>query len=388
MIRVRMHETRVLYSCGHEAYTILYGNGDQQEEKRQWCAETGLCPNCYAEKLKNDRDALFAMRKEQYFLPDLEGSEKQVEWAEKIRNAGIDLLERGNEKCVAQVLAGYSKEIVGKSYEETRRCITMFADVKKASFYIDNREDMYSYQWLLRMCKNYETNIEMDDPQLAEEVKREATMMPQNPTHGDAAKVILEPHCVRASYYKKDNDFRTVVKKLHFTWDVESREWKRKCTQFTGDAQERAAELINALLRAGFAVICSDTEVRRRAEEADFSPEFRRWIKKSSDEGYVIRWDRDDKDFYKDAMALPGARYRCEEHGVVVPTIHWREIMDFAYIQGFKLSPKAQAIADTARDAEIPADPAEPTKQSIPDGQNKLAEILQSGTEVLEDLID
>ena len=71
---IRKHETRVLYSCGHKAHVTLYGNSEQQELKRQWCAEAGLCPDCYAEQMKKDRAALVAMRKEQYSLPDLAGS--------------------------------------------------------------------------------------------------------------------------------------------------------------------------------------------------------------------------------------------------------------------------------------------------------------------------
>lgn len=385
---IRKHETRVLYSCGHKAHVTLYGNSEQQELKRQWCAEAGLCPDCYAEQMKKDRAALVAMRKEQYSLPDLEGSEKQIAWAEKIRNAGIDLLEQVTVVSEEQIIADcptYVEQAIRERNDAIRRCLAMFADVNEARFYIDNRDRMYSPQWLIRVCKNYEAYCEINAPRLKEEAQRDTTMMPQNLTHDDAAEVSVEFDCVRASYRQKDEDFRTIVKKLRFAWDGERRAWERKCSQFTGDAKERAAELVNALLHAGFAVMCSDDEVRRRAEEADFSPECRRWVVKSKDGGYVIRWDRDDKDFYRAAMDLPGARYRRDEGGIVVPAIRWREVVDFAYIHDFKLSAKAQAIADAARDAEIPSAPAEPV---VPEERDKLAEILQSSTEVLEDLID
>ena len=91
---VRKHETRVVYSCGHKAHVTLYGKSEEQERKRKWCEEKGLCPSCYAEQMKQDRAVLLAMRKDEYCLPDLEGSPKQTAWAEKIRNSGIDLLER------------------------------------------------------------------------------------------------------------------------------------------------------------------------------------------------------------------------------------------------------------------------------------------------------
>ena len=80
---VRKHETRVVYSCGHKAHVTLYGKSEEQERKRKWCEEKGLCPSCYAEQMKQDRAVLLAMRKDEYCLPDLEGSPKQTAWAEK-----------------------------------------------------------------------------------------------------------------------------------------------------------------------------------------------------------------------------------------------------------------------------------------------------------------
>ena len=49
---VRKHETRVVYSCGHKAHVTLYGKSEEQERKRKWCEEKGLCPSCYAEQMK------------------------------------------------------------------------------------------------------------------------------------------------------------------------------------------------------------------------------------------------------------------------------------------------------------------------------------------------
>lgn len=383
---VRKHETRVVYSCGHKAHVTLYGKSEEQERKRKWCEEQGICPSCYAEQMKQDRAALLAMRKDEYSLPDLEGSEKQIAWAEKIRNSGIDLLERYIAEGDAGIALAYpdqADQLIQHRHEGIELCREMFATVSEARFYIDNREGIYSPRWLVFASRSYEAMREVEAPDIPQEIRRDATMVPEHPAHGDAVEVIVESDQVRATY-KKDDAFRSVVKKLHFEWDIEQRAWVRICSQFTGSATARAAELVNTLLRAGFIVMCADPSVRELAESAGYEQECRRWIKAAKGGGYVIQWDRDDKDFYRSAMELPGAKYRREAGGVVVPAVHWREIKDFAYIHDFKLSEKTQAIADAARDAEIPVKPAEPV---IPEERDKLAEILQSSTEVLADLI-
>ena len=375
------------YSCGHKAPVTLYGDAASQERKLKWCAESGLCPDCYAEQIKKDRASLIAIRKGEYDLPDLEGSEKQVKWAEKIRNAGIDLLESAiseGSNGIALLSPFDAEKRILERQNAIDRCCDMFSNVTDARFYIDNRDGMYSLRWLERVCKSYETMRDIGTPDLPEEFRREVTMIPQNPSHADVVEVVVGADYVRATYPRNES-FRAVVKKLRFDWSGEHCAWMRKCSQFTGSAQERASELVNALLRAGFIVMCADDLVREKAESANFVPECRRWIKKSKNGGYVIRWDRDDKDFYKFAMALPGAKYSRDEGGVAVSAVHWREILDFAYIHDFKLSEKARAVADAAKDAEIPSQPSEPP---VPVERDKLAEILQSSPNILEDLID
>lgn len=384
---IRKHETRVVYSCGHKAHVTLYGKSEEQERKRKWCEEQGICPTCYAEQMKRDRAVLLAMRKEEYCLPDLEGSPKQTAWAEKIRNAGIDLLERvilqGDNDIALAANPKQASQLIQQRHETIELCREMFAVVTDSRFYIDNREGMYSPRWLIFVSRSYEAMREVEAPDIPQKIRRDATMVPEHPAHDDAVEVIAEPDRVCAKY-KKDESFRSVVKKLHFDWDGEHRAWVRICSQFSGRAEDRAAELVNTLLRSGFIVMCADANVRSLAESAEYKKECRRWIKAAKNDDYVIQWDRDDKDFYRSAMELPGAKYRRDAGGVVVPAVHWREIKDFAYIYDFNLSEKVQAIANAARDAEIPAQPAEPV---IPEERDKLAEILQSSSEVLADLI-
>jgi hypothetical protein len=73
----------VTYQCGHTGVVELYGPNAERERKLAWYAN-GICPDCYkdAERKRIEENAAE--------LPKLEGTEKQVDWALKIRQKFID----------------------------------------------------------------------------------------------------------------------------------------------------------------------------------------------------------------------------------------------------------------------------------------------------------
>lgn len=78
----------VTFSCGHEAEVELFGKTSERDRRIAWYEKEGLCPDCYR-KMKEEELADYAEKIEtEYKLPELEGTEKQVAWARKIR-AGV-----------------------------------------------------------------------------------------------------------------------------------------------------------------------------------------------------------------------------------------------------------------------------------------------------------
>lgn len=73
----------IKYSCGHTARTEFAGPWKERDRKRQWLEEYGLCPNCYKESLEIIRKEKLSQVQVQF--PELVGSEKQMAWANKIR---------------------------------------------------------------------------------------------------------------------------------------------------------------------------------------------------------------------------------------------------------------------------------------------------------------
>lgn len=82
----------------------------------------------------------------------------------------------------------------------------MFATVSEARFYIDNREGIYSPRWLVFASRSYEAMREVEAPDMPQEIRRDATMVPEHPAHDDVVEVIAESDRVCAKY-KRMNHF-------------------------------------------------------------------------------------------------------------------------------------------------------------------------------------
>ena len=90
----------VTFRCGHEGEVNLYGKAAERDRRIAWYEEEGICPDCYRkmkeeERRKADEElAAYADKIEtEYNLPELEGTEKQIAWARKIRAGAIKNFE-------------------------------------------------------------------------------------------------------------------------------------------------------------------------------------------------------------------------------------------------------------------------------------------------------
>jgi hypothetical protein len=79
----------VKFSCGHTETKELFGKGTERERKIEYWEQNGICTECY----KKQQAELMAAKTQEMSLPTLEGSEKQIAWAEKIRVQMIERLE-------------------------------------------------------------------------------------------------------------------------------------------------------------------------------------------------------------------------------------------------------------------------------------------------------
>lgn len=78
----------ITHSCGHDDTHHLSGFASQIERRRQWLSRQ-VCKSCYRAAKERDAEQAATTALEGLTLPHLNGSERQIAWATKIRAARI-----------------------------------------------------------------------------------------------------------------------------------------------------------------------------------------------------------------------------------------------------------------------------------------------------------
>lgn len=369
------------FSCGHEGKVYVTG----PMKNRQWIVDRkfdGLCPECYEKHLEEERrkaNESAAEKAKEMELPELQGTEKQVAWANTLRQNMIDKI---NERIKLNEDANKPKMV-----ENHRIALDYMINNKTtAKYYIDNRGES-----ILDLSKQlYKENKEDTEKVVKEvaerDVKSESTVKPEDAKTEIAAEIIVKKEEVKVIFPEKNDEFRKVVKYLGYKWDGI---WCKKINELTGNAENRAAELGNKLLNAGFPICIMDETTRNNAINGVYEEECDRWIMTKVDEKYKGRffikwWEKNDK-LYRISRRLPGSKW---DNGTIVRMEYYKEVEEFAELYGFKFTKATlKAIEEyiaEKENIEVVA-PAKIEKEELKDG---LKEILESSTEVLDDLME
>jgi hypothetical protein len=354
-----MAKYNVTYACGHSDTIQLYGKCRDREWKLSR-EEEKLCPDCYRAKIEADRqkqNAEAAEANQAAGLPTLEGTEKQIAWAETLRNNFLNhakeridywtkCIETGkdDENCVIDIRR---LERIRSSLEKYRLGYTLIMQHTAASWWIDNRF-MDIEALIIIDIDNAKKSASEPPKQIIEEAQAEATIYPEKAVTGLIAEISIKGNVLEATYLEKDESFREIVKNHGFEWKPG---WMRTIGKFNGSIQDRAAEIGNKLLAAGFPIRIYDEEIRRRAVTGEYQPEPKWWIKARVEGDYKgwlsISWPREEKNYYDAARKLPGSKYK--RPNVLVPPESFQEVLDFATMYKFNISDKAREIIETAR---------------------------------------
>lgn len=320
--------------------------------------------------------------------PVLEGTEKQVAWATTIREQQIP----GMIVQLTRALARAREREKTERIEHFELCIRaieyLIANNTKASWWIDNNNAMTIEKAVGNVYKDMKANPEkyaITEAVKAAEAEAMDDMVtiaqPMRQTHEGVVDIRASEQSVTAAY-RKDDNFRELVKALGYRWNANSGVWDMTIGLKTGTAAERAAELGNKLLNAGFAIRIQDAETLRNAIEGNYEPMTHRWIAKL-DEDFFITWAYDDS-FYDQARRLPGAKYK--KPGMRVPAREYDAILDFARAYGFRMTPGALELLNEMQSKSTVVTPAAPKAPEY--DEHPLSDVLNTSREVLDDLID
>lgn len=345
----------ITHSCGHTERHQLYGPGKTRDWRAAKLAEDP-CEAC--RKVEQDAaNAKAAAANAEAGLPALTGSDKQVAWAETVRAAKLDAIPAAIEELQGQCPKAKWPEVEGKIIAATDAMQAQTA----ASWWIDRRDLKVAYI-LADIAKRLPETTPGVESTSAAAAMAESTVRPEaDETIPTVTEIRVFSDRVDAILPEKNDAFRGVVKAIGYTWTGTC--WSRAIDAAAGPVSDRAAELGNRLLAAGFPIRIHDPAIRSAAISGQFAPEHRRWIKlRTSGEHagkLVICWPRED-DLYSVAKALSGARY--DKPNIVIPVDRHEAVLDFAEAYGFAISPSAQTAIDAARAARAAALLATPAK--------------------------
>lgn len=384
------------YSCGHEGRTNIVGPEKNRQQKADWIFSR-LCPECHKKEKQAEleRQMIDAEEKSKKMdLPALTGTEKQIAWANTLRVKIIEKIENNIAKVEESKLSNFpfcrrdgSKEIMSTTKGEMM-CALDYA-VKKyteARFWIDNRDN---FKLFSDFFEEYRDSV--SEAIITEDIKREmqdhdeiATARPDSGSLKNGVVKIKYCNNSLIAEYVKDSEFMSFVKKLGYRWNGSS--WAKRITEYTGSAEDRAAELGNTLLGGGFTVQFPNAGIKECAVSGNYIPENDRWIK-FFDQKLVITWSQRNDTLYNAAKKLPGARWR--DGSMRVDLEFYREVEDFAETMGFSISRMACSKIEEYRQLESEFDSvriASVTKKYSDD--ERIADLLKSKGTIIEDLKD
>lgn len=384
------------FSCGHEGRVNVIG----PHKDRQWKIDnkfSGICEECYKNKLQKERE--YANQKaleraKEMELPELQGTEKQVAWANTLRDKFVNKIEElikdiETDKYTYEEYKENIFKIKNKSKEETINIIkekiyslTDYAleNEVDAKFWIDTRNKCID-SFIEMLITLYKDNQDNEEEVIKQEILLENTIRPVEVKHQGIVELVAREDKIKI-YYEKNDSFIKIVKGLRYKWNGV---WERNITELTGDYKDRAAELANKLLAEGFAVSIDDEEVKRKAINGDFEEECDRWIIVSQD-GEKLRikdYNNEDK-IYKAAKRLPTARWK--DRGIEVKIEYYKEVLEFVEMFNFKLSSKAKKLIENYEEKLSKIEVVEVKKVGKTPEKDGLQEILNSSREILDDL--
>lgn len=360
-------------TCGEEfEYRARKMNSRDARDFEKWAAEHfDECPECRQKRIEREREEAALEAAEAAKAngwPELTGSEKQVSWANRIRDERISELIKKNAKEK------------GKNHDRISAAIQILLQNTRASWWIDNRDES---DIMSALTSAYESVKASASSAEVPEVHSDESIIakPQNQDHEGVVDIVVSQKRVSAEY-RKDDDFRKVVKSLGYRW--EDGAWRMSIDFSTGSAAERAAELGNKLLNAGFSIRIQDPDTLKRAIAGEYEPMTYRWVSKSPKTGkFVISWGKED-DLYSKAKKLPGARY--VSPSIQVPAKEYESVIDFAEVYDFKFSPGAQALLKEMQGATVTVTPA--ASKDAEYDERPLQDVLNSSREIIDDLKD
>lgn len=409
-----MAQYKVRFACGHTATIQLFGKEADRQRKIKWYEENGLCPDCYRamkEEEKKEQEKKDAKEAKDLGLSELTGSEKQIAWANAIRNNQFQQYDAYLNKLIKALEiindTGEKKEFLPR-LEILKRFFDAVEQIigseTSASKIIDWRDsDMFRLaEFLPNIDKKISSGEKIPEDYSDEygelfvkslkvmygeqEPKQESTtVLSPEKKESDVLVTVSYTDEVVTVESPKEYTIIGIVKDNGFRWNGNS--WNLQINLKTGKAEDRAAEIANKMLNAGYQVNVPAV-IADAAVSGNYEPRCTRWISSYTDDHdhVYVSWEKDD-DMYNIVKKISGSKW-IRGKGMCIPTSSADEIEEFAETYGFRISAGASKKIDAYRKSVEVVAPKDGAAEEKIDNSGKIADVLNSSRDVIEDLKD
>lgn len=359
-------------TCGCEFTKMTVKKNRSEADSWEKWAESYYdeCDECHqkrinAEREEESRKAAEAAR--EINLPELTGSEKQIAWAERIR---MEFIQSADKEIQATAERPQSSRMSVSELESFKEWILRKTD---SSWWIDKREAMWNMREVIFLQYPYwKADVEAS---VYAEPEEKTVVEPENKTSSVVCEVSATDREV-AVKSAKDQGVIDLVKTCGYRWNGSY--WYKEITVTTGSAEDRLIEIGNKLLCSGYPVK-ADSKYHDRIISGDYEPESKRWVIKQ--DGQIRILTGKDDSLEREARKISGA----SKYGrITVPASAWEEIMDFARIHDFRVSPGAQKAMDEYKASVVTVSPTKGAEAKY--HEEDVKSVLDSSRDVLEDL--
>lgn len=188
-----MAKYRVTMSCGHVEEIQLFGKMTDRDKKIEWLEKNGVCSECrkaQKEAEHTEATAKAAVQAATENLPELIGTEKQVNWAMTIRAEKLAEVEEMFGKQIAKLDDAEKIALSKIQCQAVKNILATFTDAK---FWIDNRDNNASL--IIRQNNKQDEvkaeieklqNAKVEEPVEVENVPQEETIKVETVTTENA----------------------------------------------------------------------------------------------------------------------------------------------------------------------------------------------------------
>ncbi len=347
--------------------TITGMNRSDVARKAEYLEGKRLCDDCHKKELQAE-NATQAEKNAELGMPELNGSPKQVLWAEGLRyktvatmqgvlsnfktlSANSRLIFLFNSIADALRQSGINKHTAQDAMDQGALldCVLKMYDTRTdASWWIENQElgdlgleiGAHLVNWI--KAKQGKAEVRPDETTLEHQARieaiAEATIFPDSPITQNPVLIEVSLHEVVVTIDPTIAECREVMKSSPFSrYALSNRYSVQGGTEKMGSVYDRATQIAAQLLEAKLPIRMFSEQARTKLLNADYEPYQKEWISHGLDGSIVIPHFYNDS-LYTTIRKIKGSKWNAIQKRCEVPASAYEDILGFAEVHGYKVT--------------------------------------------------